>query len=534
MPQQADGPARFGLDAQGLQPSKEVFWNLATAPLVEEALLRGEGQLASTGAFVSHTGAHTGRSPDDRFVVREPACEDTVWWGEVNREISPEQFDGLRDRVCRALESEDIFVQDLQAGADPEHRLHVRVITGSAWHALFARNMFRLPKAADGAGQPPDWVVLHAPQVQADPARDGTNSGTFVIISFGARTVIIGGTAYAGEIKKSIFSVMNHLLPERGVLPMHCSANVAKGGSDTALFFGLSGTGKTTLSADPERPLIGDDEHGWGPEGVFNFEGGCYAKVIRLDPAVEPEIYDATERFGTILENVVLDPVSRVPDYDDGSLTENTRSSYPLSSLRNVVASSRGGHPRNVLFLTADAFGVLPPISRLSREQAMYHFISGYTAKVAGTERGVTEPKATFSACFGAPFLPRHPGVYAEMLGRLLDEHGVAVWMVNTGWARGPYGVGSRIHLHHTRAMVRAALGGQLSGVDFAVDPVFGLRMPRAVPSVPSEMLSPRDGWPDAAAYDRKAGELAAMFRKNFERFADGVGPEVLAAGPRI
>ena len=534
MPQEHVGPARFGLDAQGLEPRQEVYWNLPAAQLIEQAVLRGEGQLAATGAFVANTGTHTGRSPNDRFIVREPASEADVWWGEVNKPISPETFARLADEVRRALEAEDIFVQDLHAGADPGFQLNVRVLSNSAWHAVFARNMFRRLARSEMDRYSPDWTVLHAPQVLADPVRDGTHSGTFVIISFAEQTVIIGGTRYAGEIKKSIFSVMNHLLPARGVFPMHCSANVAKGGRDTALFFGLSGTGKTTLSADPDRPLIGDDEHGWSPMGVFNFEGGCYAKVIRLNPEVEPEIYAATERFGTILENVVIDPLTRRPDYDSDALTENTRSSYPLDSLHNVVAGGRAEHPRNVVFLTADAFGVLPPISRLSREQAMYHFISGYTAKVAGTERGITEPKAAFSACFGAPFLPRHPGVYAAMLGRLMDEHEVTVWMVNTGWTRGPYGVGNRIHLHHTRAMVRTALAGELDEADYTPDPIFGLAVPRHVPSVPSNLLSPRDSWEDGAAYDRKAAELAAMFRANFEKYADGVDASVIAAGPKL
>lgn len=525
---------RFGLDRHGLAPTQEVYWNLSAAPLVEEAIRRGEGQLSAAGAFVASTGAHTGRSPKDRFVVREPSSEAEIWWGEVNQPLAPAAYQRLRDRVVEALNGKDLFVQDLYAGADPELQIGVRVVTGSAWHSLFARNMFRTDSPRPIAPFAPDWLVLHAPEVLADPALDGTHSGTFIILNLAERTVLVGGTAYAGEIKKSIFAVMNHRLPAMDVFPMHCSANVAPDGQSTALFFGLSGTGKTTLSADPERPLIGDDEHGWSGEGIFNFEGGCYAKVIKLSREGEPEIWDATERFGTILENVVLDPVSRTPDYDDGSKTENTRSSYPLTSLTNVAADGQGPQPTDIVFLTADAWGVLPPIARLSREQAMYHFLAGYTAKVAGTERGVTEPKATFSACFGAPFLPRHPGTYAELLGRRLDAHPkVRVWLVNTGWTGGPYGIGSRMKLAYTRAMVRAALAGQLDDMAYSPDPVFGLQIPEAVPGVPAAVLKPRDTWQDQAAYDAKAAELAGLFRTNFARYADGVSAAVQAAGPR-
>jgi phosphoenolpyruvate carboxykinase (ATP) len=524
--------ARHALDEQGLAPAKDVFWNLAPAQLIEQAILRGEGQLAANGAFVAETGKHTGRSPNDRYIVREPSSEDEIWWGEVNFPISPETYSRLREALLEALNGRDLFVQDVYAGADPVHQLKVRVVTGSAWHSLFSRNMFRTSSEAPSMPFETDWTVLHAPDLLADPERDGTISGTFVILNMAERTVLIGGTSYAGEIKKSIFSVMNHRLPERGVLPMHCSANVGDDGV-TALFFGLSGTGKTTISADPERPLIGDDEHGWGETGVFNFEGGCYAKVIRLSKDGEPEIYEATERFGTILENVIIDPVTREPDYDDGRLTENTRSSYPLTSLENIVLNSRAGQPSNVIFLTADAFGVLPPIAKLNREQAMYHFISGYTAKVAGTERGVTEPKATFSACFGAPFLPRHPGLYAEMLGERLDAVGAKVWLVNTGWTGGPHGEGKRMKLRYTRAMVRAALSGALDDVQTQPDPVFGIGVPEHVPDVPDEVLKPRGTWSDGEAYDRKAAELAGMFRTNFERYAEGCPPEVIEAGPQ-
>ncbi|MEZ4588040.1 MAG: phosphoenolpyruvate carboxykinase (ATP), partial [Gemmatimonadales bacterium] len=416
-------------------------------------------------------------------------------------------------------------------GADPSHRLPVRFITPNAWQALFVRNMFIRPKADELARFAPSWVVYHAPEFQADPAVHGTRSGTFIVLNFARRMILIGGTRYAGEMKKSIFTVLNFLLPEAGVLAMHCSANVGKAG-DTAVFFGLSGTGKTTLSADPNRRLIGDDEHGWTDRGVFNFEGGCYAKVIRLSAGGEPEIWNASHRFGTVLENVVLDPNTRAVDFEADAITENTRASYPIDFIPNHEASGVGGHPKNVVFLTADAFGVMPPIAMLTPEQAMYHFLSGYTAKVAGTERGVTEPSATFSACFGAPFLPLHPGVYARMLGERIAKHGVAVWLVNTGWTGGAYGVGSRMKLAHTRAMVTAALSGALASASYRRDPVFGFEVPKAIPGVPSEVLDPRATWKDPAAYDAQAAKLAEMFRQNFAGFASGVGPEVAKAGP--
>jgi len=527
-----DSPPRVGLAEHGLSPSRDVFWNLAPAVLIEHAIRRGEGHLASTGAFVAATGEHTGRSPQDRFIVREPGSEGDVWWGDVNVGVAPESFDRLHARLVAGLNRHDLFVQDLHVGADPAYRLGVRVVSTRAWASLFAWNMF-LPSESGARAFRPDWVVLHAPEVVADPATDGTRSGTFIVLDFARRMVLVGGTGYAGEIKKSMFSVMNFWLPSLGVMPMHCSANVGHHGGDTALFFGLSGTGKTTLSADPHRPLVGDDEHGWSDHGVFNFEGGCYAKVIRLSPEGEPEIHGATERFGTILENVVLDPLSRVPDYDSDALTENTRSSYPLESLANVVRTGLAGHPRHVVFLTADAYGVLPPVARLTREQAMYHFLSGYTAKVAGTERGVTEPKATFSTCFGAPFMPRHPSVYAEMLGRKLDAHDARVWLVNTGWTGGPCGVGRRMNLGHTRAMLRALLAGHLDDATLAPDPVFGVLVPTHVPDVPPEVLQPRLTWADGEAYDRKAAELAGMFRHNFHAFEDQVSEPVRAAAPR-
>jgi phosphoenolpyruvate carboxykinase (ATP) len=522
--------SRFGLDKHGIRNPGTVYWNLSPAELVEQAVRREEGVLVDSGPFNAITAPHTGRSPNDRFVVRESSSEGDIWWGKVNVPFEPEAYDRLRADVLTYLEGKDLFVRDMWAGADERYRLPVRVITPSAWHNLFARNMFRLPSEGELASFVPGFTVLHAPEFEADPSVHGARTSAFVIINFGAREVLIGGTRYAGEIKKSIFSVLNYLLPKQGVLSMHCSANVGPDG-DTALFFGLSGTGKTTLSADADRGLIGDDEHGWSDEGVFNFEGGCYAKVIRLSEAGEPEIFATTRMFGTILENCVVDADRKI-DFDDDSITENTRASYPLSAIPNFVPEARAGHPRNIVFLTADAYGVLPPIARLTSEQAMYHFLSGYTAKVAGTERGVTEPKATFSACFGAPFLARHPSVYADMLGRKIEEHGVRVWLVNTGWTGGPYGEGHRMHLAHTRTMVKAALAGELDEVATFEDPVFGLQIPTSVAGVPDAVLTPRDTWNDPAAYDAQAGELAAMFRENFERFADAVPESVRQAGP--
>ncbi len=523
-------PSRFAIEPLGIALSGDAWWNLAASELVEHAVRRGEGTLTADGSFVAETGAHTGRSPNDRYIVREPSSEADIWWGAVNVPLEPASWDALRAKVTGALSEGDVYVRDAWCGADPAYRIGLRVVSSTAWHNLFANNMFLRPDAPELARFDPEWTVLHAPTAQADPANDGTHGETFIVLNFAAREVIIGGTAYAGEIKKSMFSVMNYRLPPLDVLPMHCSANVGSTG-DVALFFGLSGTGKTTLSADPDRPLIGDDEHGWSPRGVFNFEGGCYAKTIRITSSSEPEIFRASTRFGTILENVVLD-ATRHPDFDDASLTENTRSSYPIDHLDTIVPGGMAGHPRTVIFLTADAFGVLPPVSRLSREQAMYHFISGYTAKVAGTERGVKEPTATFSACFGAPFLPRHPGRYADMLGRRMDEHGVSVWLLNTGWTGGEYGVGERLSLADTRAMVRAVLSGALDAVPTTPHPVFGVHVPDMVPDVESRVLDPRATWKDGAAYDEKAAALAAMFCANFEQYADGVDPKVLAAAP--
>jgi phosphoenolpyruvate carboxykinase (ATP) len=522
--------SRYGLEKNGIRNPGTVFWNLNPVELVEHAVRRGEGSLVEGGPFNAVTAPHTGRSPNDRFVVREPSSEEHVWWGKVNVPISPEHYATLREDVMAHLEGQDLYVRDMVAGADPKYALNVRVITPNAWHNLFAFNMFRRPEDAALAEMEPGFTILHAPEYEADPARHGTRTSTFILINFAAKEVLIGGTRYAGEIKKSVFGVMNYVLPLQGVLSMHCSANVGPGG-DTALFFGLSGTGKTTLSADPERGLIGDDEHGWSDEGIFNFEGGCYAKAVKLSAEGEPEIYATTRMFGTVLENLVTDQARRV-DFDDISITENTRISYPLHYIHNYVPDARGGHPRNIVFLTADAYGVLPPISRLTPEQAMFYFLSGYTAKVAGTERGVKEPQPTFSACFGAAFLSLHPGVYAELLGQKIAQHEARVWLVNTGWTGGPYGEGSRMKLAYTRAMVRAALSGQLDGVQTETVPFFGLKVPTEVPGVPSEVLNPRGTWASAQAYDAKAAELANAFCKNFEQFADRVPEAVRNAGP--
>ncbi len=523
----------FGIDRQGLSGEGTAYWNLPPAQLYEHAIRNAEAVLASEGPLVARTGNRTGRSPNDRFIVQEPATESAVWWGKVNRPIERRYFDGLGERVRAYLGERDVYVFDGYAGADPRYRLPVRIITQLAWHSLFARNMFVTePDAVKLASHQPEFTVIAAPGCKADPAADGTHSPTFILLDLSQRTVLIGGTEYAGEIKKSIFTVMNFMLPERNVLPMHCSANYGADRDDVALFFGLSGTGKTTLSSDPERTLIGDDEHGWSDDGVFNFEGGCYAKVIRLDPEGEPEIYATTRRFGTILENVVCDPETRVLDLDADTFTENTRSSYPISQLSNADPDGRGGHPRNVIFLTCDAFGVLPPISRLSEAQALYHFLSGYTAKVAGTERGVTEPSATFSTCFGAPFMPRRPSVYADMLGDKLRRHGAGVWLINTGWTGGAHGVGRRMRLGHTRRMISAVLGGELDATAMRTDPTFGLEVPSAVEGVPIELLNPRETWRDKAAYDARSGALAAMFARNFEAFQDDVPEEVKKAGP--
>ncbi|HEX9728338.1 MAG TPA: phosphoenolpyruvate carboxykinase [Gemmatimonadales bacterium] len=516
----------------GLDVRAEVHWNPGPATLYEAAIRRAEGRLAAGGPFTANTTPHTGRSPNDKFVVQEPTTEGDIWWGKVNQALSPAQFAALHADVLDHLGARELFVRDVFAGADPSRRVPVRFVTENAWHALFVYNMFLRPTVAELDAFAPSYTVLHAPEMQADPARHGTRSGTFIALNLAERLVLIGGTRYAGEMKKSIFTVLNYVYPKQGVLSMHCSANVGEEG-DVALFFGLSGTGKTTLSADPSRGLIGDDEHGWSDEGVFNFEGGCYAKVIRLSPEGEPEIYATTRMFGTVLENVVLDEETREVDLDCSDVTENTRASYPIHAIPNHVPGGRAGHPSTIVFLTADAFGVLPPIAHLTPEQAMYHFLAGYTAKVAGTERGVTEPQATFSACFGAPFLPMHPSVYAGMLGERIAAHGVKCWLVNTGWTGGPYGVGHRMPLRYTRAMVRAALEGQLDDTPTRDDPVFGLRIPMSCPHVPVESLDPRSTWRDPAAYDAQAQRMAAMFREHFATFADQVDDAVRAAGPK-
>ncbi|MGH7537207.1 MAG: phosphoenolpyruvate carboxykinase [Gemmatimonadales bacterium] len=520
-----------GASLAGFTPQHAVLWNLGPAALYEHAVRRGEGVLAASGPFCAVTSPHTGRSPNDKFVVRDAASTEPVWWGKVNQPLAPEYYDRLLADVMRHLNGQELFVRDLFAGADPAYRVPVRFVSPSAWHTLFVYNMFLRPSEADLAGFTPAWQVLHAPEFQADPGAHGTKTGTFIILNIGRRTILIGGTRYAGEMKKSIFTVLNFVLPEQGVLPMHCSANVGAP-DDVALFFGLSGTGKTTLSADAERRLIGDDEHGWSDAGVFNFEGGCYAKVIRLSPNGEPEIYATTRRFGTVLENVVVDPVTRLLDLDSAAITENTRASYPIDFIPNHVPSGTAGHPAHIVFLTCDAFGVMPPVARLSPAQAMYHFLSGYTAKVAGTERGVTEPKETFSACFGAPFLPRHPNVYASLLGEKIARHDVGCWLVNTGWTGGPFGTGNRMKLSDTRTMVRAALAGRLDRVPTVREPTFGFTVPTEVPGVPADVLLPRRTWTDAVAYDAQAGRLAGLFRKNFEQFADQVPAAVRAAGP--
>ena len=522
----------IGLSRQGLAPRGEVHWNLIAPELFKDAARRDEGEFADMGPFVAITAPHTGRSPEDKFVVREPSAEKDVDWGKINQPISPEKYQLLLVDIRNYLnDSTELFVEDLYCGADPAYRLSARYVSPNAWHMAFARNMFIRPERSDLPTFDPNFTVLHAPEFKADPPRHGTRTSTFIVLSLTERTILIGGTRYAGELKKSMFTVMNYLLPKQGVLSMHCSANVGKAG-DTALFFGLSGTGKTTLSTDPHRALIGDDEHGWSEEGIFNFEGGCYAKVINLSPETEPDIYRTTQMFGTVLENVVLDPATKKVKFGDQSITENTRASYPLHYIRNYVEGGRGGHPRNVVFLTADAFGVLPPIAKLSPEQAMYYFLSGYTAKVAGTERGVKEPQPTFSACFGAAFLVWHPTKYAKMLGKLLKEHAANVWLINTGWSGGAYRTGKRIKLAYTRAIARAALAGELDNVTTETDPVFGLAVPTEIKGVPSKVLNQRATWHDAAAYDAQARKLAEMFRENFEKFGS-VDSAIKNAGPK-
>ena len=526
-------PDRGALAGHGIDAVRgEVFWHPSTSQLYVHALRRGEAELAEGGPLVVDTGEHTGRSPNDKFLVREPGSEARIWWSDVNADITEESFGRLREKLTARLAEGDVYVVDAFAGADPAHRLAVRVVTESPWHALFAKTLFIDPAPEELAQLEPQALVLHAPSVTAVPEEDGTRSGTFVVLHPSRTEVLIGGTYYAGEIKKSIFTLMNDRLPLEGVFPMHCSANV--GAKDkVAVFFGLSGTGKTTLSADPERHLVGDDEHGWGDEGIFNFEGGCYAKVIRLSAEAEPQIYATTRSYGTVLENVVMDEHG-VLDLDDDSKTENTRAAYKLEQIANALPAKRAGHPNAIVFLTADAFGILPPIARLTPEQAMYWFLSGFTSKLAGTEIGVKEPQPTFSACFGAPFLPQPPSVYANLLGEKLHAHPhVSVWLVNTGWTGGPYGTGQRMPIAATRALLQAALSGELDGAVYRVDELFGVEVPVRVPGVDSGLLDPRSTWADSDAYDVEARKLATMFRENFRRFGDAA-PGVAAAGPGV
>ncbi|WP_027000918.1 phosphoenolpyruvate carboxykinase (ATP) [Eisenibacter elegans] len=522
--------AKSGLDTLGIQQVAAAYWNLPPAALVEEALRNEEGTLTDVGALMADTGKFTGRSPKDKFCVKDETTQDTVWWGDINIPLSPEHYAGIEAKMIAYLADKKVYVRDLYAGAHPEYRLNVRVVNTLAWHNLFCDNMFIRPSQEELANFVPNFTIINIPEFEADPAHDGTRQGNFTIVNFTKRRILIGGTGYAGEMKKGIFSVLNYLLPhEHKVLSMHCSANVGEKG-DTAVFFGLSGTGKTTLSADPKRGLVGDDEHGWADK-VFNFEGGCYAKVIDLTREKEPQIWDAI-RFGAIVENTRFQEGTRTVDYSNGSVTENTRTAYPIHHIDNALPVSVADVPKNIFFLTADAFGVLPPISKLSPGQAMYHFISGYTAKVAGTEMGVTEPQTTFSACFGAAFLPLHPTKYAEMLGEKMRQHNVNVWLINTGWTGGPYGVGSRMKLSYTRAMITAALEGQLDGVEYKKHNVFGVLVPQACPNVPDEVLNPRSTWQDKDAYDAQAQNLAQQFVKNFSKYADFANEEILAGAP--
>jgi phosphoenolpyruvate carboxykinase (ATP) len=519
------------LDREGIRTDR-AKWNLSAAALYEEAVRKQEGSIAAEGPIVCRTGQHTGRSPNDKFVVREPSSEAQIAWGKVNRPIEQGHWDTLHNDFLKSLTDKELYVLDCYAGADPAYRLPVRIITEYAWHSLFCRNLF-IDDPAAAVAQAPEFTVIDSPNFKADPKKHGTRTECVIALNFAKRLVLIGGTSYAGEMKKSIFSVLNYILPLKDVLSMHCSANIGAAG-DVALFFGLSGTGKTTLSSDPDRQLIGDDEHGWSDRGVFNFEGGCYAKTIKLSAEAEPQIYATTRRFGTVLENVVFDPDTRALNLDDGRHTENTRAAYPISFIDNAVSSGIGGHPKNIVMLTADAFGVLPPIARLTPQGAMYHFLSGYTAKVAGTEKGVTEPSATFSTCFGAPFLPLAPGFYARMLGEKIAQHQARVWLVNTGWSGGPYGVGRRMKIGHTRAMIKAVLSGALDQVAYERNSFFNLDVPTSCPGVPADVLNPRNTWTQPADYDAQAAKVARMFVENFKSFETGVAADVSAAGPKV
>lgn len=524
----------YGLENHGITNVHQVFWNLNTPILYEEIIKRREGFIAHLGPIVVRTGQHTGRAAEDKFIVDEPSSKDKVWWGKANKPFSPEKFEVLFSRLLAYLQGKDLFVQDCYAGADPEFRLPIRVITETAWHNLFARNIFIQAKPDALGNHIPQFTLLHVPNFMALPDIDGTHSEAFVILNLHKKLILIGGTSYAGEIKKSIFTVLNYILPQDNILSMHCSANIGTGG-DVALFFGLSGTGKTTLSADPERSLIGDDEHGWSQNGIFNFEGGCYAKVIRLSKKAEPEIYQTTRKFGTVLENVAIDIWTRRLDLDDDTLTENTRAAYPLSHIPDALRESTASHPKNIIMLTCDAFGVMPPIAKLSPAQAMYHFMSGYTAKIGGTEKGLgAEPQATFSACFGAPFMVLHPYKYARLLDEKIRRHSVNCWLVNTGWTGGPFGVGKRMEIAYTRAMVKAALNGKLDDIEMAEDLIYSFKVPRSCPDVPSEMLDQRNTWRDKKAYDEKANYLAGLFKNNFKQYETDVPQNVKEAGPKI
>jgi phosphoenolpyruvate carboxykinase (ATP) len=522
------------LDAQGIETTATIHWNLSTSPLVEQAISRGEGDLAKDGPIVVKTGKHTGRSANDKFTVRDSETENTVWWGKSNKPMDPAAFAALKADFLAHLQTRDtLFVADLFGGSQPEYRVNVRVINEYAWHNLFIRTMLVRPEAAELANFVPEFTIIDLPSFRADPSRHGCRSETVIAVNLSEKLILIGGTEYGGEMKKSVFGLLNYLLPPKGIMPMHCSANIGKNG-DTAIFFGLSGTGKTTLSADPNRTLIGDDEHGWSDTAVFNFEGGCYAKMIRLSAESEPEIYATTRRFGTVLENVVMDPVTRELDLDDNSLAENSRGAYPIEFIPNSSEKNMGPVPKNIVMLTADAFGVLPPIAKLTPDQAMYHFLSGYTAKVAGTEIGVTEPEATFSTCFGAPFMPRHPSVYGNLLKKRIAEGHVDCWLVNTGWTGGKYGTGKRMPIKETRALLNAALDGSLKNVEFRKDPNFGFDVPVAVPGVDNSILDPRATWADKDEYDRTAARLVDLFIENFAEFAEHVDEGVRQSGPKV
>lgn len=529
--------ADYNLSNHGIGNLRLAYWNLPVESLYEEAVFRGEGAIVAGGPFVVNTGKHTARSANDKFVVREVTSEGNVWWGVYNRPFEPSKFEVLYDRMLGFLQGRDLFVQDVYAGADLNFRLPVRIVTELAWHGMFARNMFILPESLEEYKRfVPEFTIIAMPSFKGAPSVDNSASETFICLSFEKKLAIIGNTAYAGEIKKSVFTILNYLLPLDGVLSMHCSANVnPEDPNDVALFFGLSGTGKTTLSADPTRRLIGDDEHGWSDDGVFNFEGGCYAKVIGLSETAEPEIYSTTHRYGTLLENVPYDPITRLIDLDDDSITENTRASYPLEFIGNAVPEKKSGHPKNIILLTCDASGVMPPLARLTPDQALYQFISGYTSKIAGTEVGLgKEPEITFSACFGGPFMVHHPYRYAELLKGKIERYGVKCWLVNTGWVGGPYGIGKRISIRHTRALLNAVLSGKLDKVKYYPDPIFGFEVPKSCPDVPEGVLEPWSSWPSREEYDKRYRDLAARFQENFSKFTDNTSQQVIDAGPKV